>query len=1619
MATVHTEYGPGKIVASETIRGCTRFKVAGEGFEVWLDETKLGAYERPDHVDFDAPHWQGHHPDDTTAYPEPPVPLSDDEYAEYADPRGHFDRDRMRTHPDYLDDGDMDSRFARRRQGRSLDEAINDDYDDPYGERFESEDLHGLRHRLHVDEYAEDDPARYSRRRQARGPEDYFGDIVHDDPYAEYGYDHDAEARGYGEHTDRYTPGAPGSYDDDPDSRYARKRTANPGLTGGDVWHDHANEDAYYDDDPHALAEYDELRELRRDRRQEHPDYYTDDDPAHYSSRGRTLGKGEAHLAWAPMDRDNSTELPYNPDPQHDAIGSPGDDNSSTLQPIHHIDADERTRSADSLSFEGEGDGDEPGPNPDLFAKQAFDLSVVMNHPEVRRKVLEVLPEDKRDVAERGWGGLQGHGVGAATGYGLNFAKGQIDNALDAAIGTGSGWGPLQASRHEATPAALGPVLRAVAPMLLSQAGDAASNAAGGLDNVGADLDGWGPLQASHRPAGLGDRYIDLTASADYHNDPVAQFRHDPDAYINRIGHLMDEGLNPRFAEYMDLVEADSGIRTAAWKDVRAKAMRLKTSGAVHVKDIAPSRIMASVDGDHGTYDVTILKGASYGDQSIANWHCGCEWGKWAFKRKFTYVGRLCSHAYASFLTMQSAALSGQPRGTRPSRGPADTVIVKRKQKDRFLPTFQMAAGRRTADALQNGPDRLTPELCVNDTDDAHMFMDVTKDERDDTGPDDVMSDQDIVHFARLMRHCEVTQQPYPRQLVAFLARYAGCADDATDDTQADYQAHDADDANEYLTELRNDADRDQEDDFGSMAERVRRIQDTVDEAREHGADASQFVAMVRTAADEGWETFQDGNRTVRRGPDNRGFVEDSQNPGVLTEVDFTNDGGENRQGPKNNRYVMTDDTYNVTNQNGNQVIRNENNWGAVTGPNTGGPRGVQFVGDGEEGGGGGDFYNYNGADDKNNTVLDYLRSTQKDGDSSAAQAPKKPDAPTQPNAPAKPASGQPPANTNGGAVTQQQVDSVGGNDGALGFGPGETNGQPAAASSAGAKYAPPGGGQTSGNVSDGGVAGAENSNNKAITKNDLDADGNYIMQQGDTLTDVAQRATGDMNKYQDIAKANSSITNVDDIAAGTPVNLKDFATDVGNNDVGGNVTNPKGGGSDNDIATAEPVNTDTAAGKAPAPAAPTGGDAATVNAVKPADVPAPPTAPAPTTATGKEGRRRRRWVAAPGHDHGSSDGSASSSTPTAETPGSGDRQAPGTNPASPTSSGTRTTTPGGADDFGPSIEETYDPTDPMQVSQQQNNFANPSAQAGSGSPQGRSDSLNMFTNPSGSDIGNLIGQGASVAGDIASSAMSALPGLSGVASGIGNAVSGIASGLGSIFSSKQDFDEWVRYAYPAGGGDDFDPDTLPHIPFAGSGNPGPLEFTTSEEYADKARAKMDDVTDLGDGDLTTPMGDWQKQAGRGQHEWWNDPSHPMYVHPRDRAESVDELVDEPSDFESHLRQSEQDRMRHPMRAAEDEDDPYHREASVGYSTDDDSDIVRRFQAHLGDSALGAGAGGGGGRFDDFSGAAQGFLRTAGRNYSMAEQSELIREGDKGGARNLDSLDLSGTHYEDMNTLGW
>ena len=1272
----------------------------------------------------------------------------------------------------------------------------------------------------------------------------------------------------------------------------------------------------------------------------------------------------QTKLAWAPLDSDNSTELPYNPDPQHDAIGTFGDDDSSTIQPIHHIDADERLTPSDSITFEEGEDSGSPEPDGDLFAKHAFSPhNLVMNHPRVQQIIRDqasgmaksmipqgLVPEKAIDwVSDKAGDYVPGHAQGYMVGHGINMVNNQVNQALDA-IAPGSGWGDLikSGSHHEANPAALAlPLLRTVGPALIGDMFGGGGDEGGAPAEGGDPTDmggGWGELvkDAYARPAGLSDKFIDITAGADYHNNPVAQFRHDPDAYINRIGHLMDEGLNPRFAEYMDLVEADSSIRTAAWKDVRAKAMRLKRDGHVTVKDLAPNRIMASVVGDHGTYDVLILKNGSFGglgsgtgSHAISNWHCACEWGKWAFRRKFTYVGRLCSHAYASYLTMQSSHLTNQPRQTkRPTRAP---------KQDRGL-TFPYLKGGslRTADNLQNGPERLTPEMVVNDTDDAHTLLDVTKDERTETGPDDVVSDKDIVHFARMMRDYEVAQRPYPRELVAFLARYAS----ESDDVPSDYRAPEIEDSRSALETLRNDAHTSQEGNFGSMADEVHRIQDAVEDARSHGVDADRFVAMVKQAEENNADSrsgVQKATDYILNAPGAMGqSIEDALS--LPARVRYT-------KNPETDTYNWSLDK---TRNNGETAeesssSQNENKKTESAQPTAPGKKNFY-----QENYGAGDNVKGN-APGEVGDVGPKVQGPGLNGDAPGATPPAQVQGPG--------LNGDAPGATPEQQQTQtvNQTNSGGGNKG----------------------YTAPGGGQTSGTIADGGVAGAENGNNDAITKTSphVDANGMYTVQKGDTWSDIAQRTTGDMNKYQEMYDANKGTAggNIDSLAEGTQVNLKDFLNDKGNNGVRGDVTNPGDGGADKDIATVDPVNTPAPAATTDAvtPAATDASGIGSVGGVGAGTVTPPPAAaetqtPAADSASGIGGvggvgkagslRTARDWLRWAAEGDGST---TSTSTTSSGSPGAAPAANPATDPsasatpgvttpAQPNTSGTSSTSataPG-----TPTASDMYDPEDPSQAAEQESSPANPGSETTqSGGNQFDMGGLGGGMGGGMSGMGDMLGQGLGAATDIASGLGDALPGIADMAGSI-------ASGIGSIFASRQDFDDWVRYAYPAGGGDDYDPKTLPHIPFNGSGNPGPLDYSTSEEYADKARKGMDDVTDL-------------------------------------KKHNV-------NFSQKNLKQS-----------SFEDDDPY-REASIYSSTDDESDVVRSFQANLGETALGQDSRGSS-RFDDIAGAAQGFLRTAGRHFSLAEQSELIREGDKGGARNLDSLNLAGTHYEDMNTLGW
>jgi LysM repeat protein len=278
------------------------------------------------------------------------------------------------------------------------------------------------------------------------------------------------------------------------------------------------------------------------------------------------------------------------------------------------------------------------------------------------------------------------------------------------------------------------------------------------------------PVYASYRPAGLSDKYIDIQAAADDIHDPAVQFRRDPIAFMHRKAYEAEcEGMDPRVGQYMDLVNADTGIRTAAWNDVRTKALRLRREGKVYVTSSTPEAIYATVEGDHSVYDAIIVQGnaLNIGGQSVTEWHCGCPWGKWAFKRKISYVGRFCSHAYATYLEMQARHTTGQggvkqtPKRNRnkpwlnvpqyKKSAVEETTTRPERKYDVDGYGFDDHGGSGGPKTLKSQPERLSPDLYevpmlgqegTYRFDDGKGSMTNLDDNRKTTGPDQIMANR-------------------------------------------------------------------------------------------------------------------------------------------------------------------------------------------------------------------------------------------------------------------------------------------------------------------------------------------------------------------------------------------------------------------------------------------------------------------------------------------------------------------------------------------------------------------------------------------------------------------------------------------------------------------------------------------------------------------------------------------------------------------------------------------------------------------------------------------------------------------------------------------------------------
>ncbi len=364
------------------------------------------------------------------------------------------------------------------------------------------------------------------------------------------------------------------------------------------------------------------------------------------------------------VDHDNSTTLPYDPSPQfHADIYN----NESTLQPEHEIDADERLHPSDSLTFEHRSESRGPQPSAELFARSGGQKIQPWGNDDWERAESYDPTDDYRghpdswshEPTEQDYADWEArHQKRGSRHQSIVQALPALALPLVEGIAGGSAAAAGTAGAAEAG-GALSGAARAVIPGLLDGDDEKEKEKEKGgpsakeqeLIDKGVDESPLGGILAPiQHLLGSNDHYQSKFASipitADHYNDPVQRFRDDPVREIHRQGHLLSAAHDPAMEEYGMLVEADRDLRYAAWADVRDKAKRLRAEGAVHVNDIAPDRIFASVKGDHGVYDVMIKKGSEFGGfgngQSIADYSCSCQWGRWAFKRQYKFVGRLC-----------------------------------------------------------------------------------------------------------------------------------------------------------------------------------------------------------------------------------------------------------------------------------------------------------------------------------------------------------------------------------------------------------------------------------------------------------------------------------------------------------------------------------------------------------------------------------------------------------------------------------------------------------------------------------------------------------------------------------------------------------------------------------------------------------------------------------------------------------------------------------------------------------------------------------------------------------------------------------------------------------------
>ena len=100
---------------------------------------------------------------------------------------------------------------------------------------------------------------------------------------------------------------------------------------------------------------------------------------------------------------------------------------------------------------------------------------------------------------------------------------------------------------------------------------------------------------------------------------------------------------------------------TATWKDVQAKAKRIRAAGGVRLVAHQDNVVVGHIKGDNAVYETEIV--SMPGKRNAASWSCGCKWSGYSWGRSGPwkkFEGRMCSHALALQYETQSRGFGGK-----------------------------------------------------------------------------------------------------------------------------------------------------------------------------------------------------------------------------------------------------------------------------------------------------------------------------------------------------------------------------------------------------------------------------------------------------------------------------------------------------------------------------------------------------------------------------------------------------------------------------------------------------------------------------------------------------------------------------------------------------------------------------------------------------------------------------------------------------------------------------------------------------------------------------------------------------------------------------------------------